>query len=441
MTTTDEVRKKPSGLWGYHTDLVRLVERISDGAINQPDAALVKAALDGGAARALREHVNLEVRRTAGAFFTGADLAHLAWTKISQSIDRHSRILDPACGAGSLLLPAVQSLVRRGNDCTVISQMVRGIDLDPSFAAVAETRLRLAVLSARQGGPDALRHGTASFPFVQEGDVMHSAAAIKDASHILLNPPFNYVNMDSSGGWSSGRTSNAAAIVDSVLRDSSPGTRIVTILPDVLRSGTRYAKWRRHISTHASVDDVDVWGRFDSEANVDVFILTITRDDGSHKSEWTVRASSNSEQRLEGRQEQLGHHFEITVGAVVPHRHSESGSERAYVTARSLPLEGVVRKIGTRRRFAGTCHQPPFVLVRRTSSPGQRPRARAIVVTGKRPVAVENHLLVLRPLDGEMEACLRAVELLSLPETSDWLDARFRCRHLPIHSLRDLPWH
>lgn len=59
---------------------------------------------------------------------------------------------------------------------------------------------------------------------------------------------------------------------------------------------------------------------------------------------------------------------------------------------------------------------------------------------GEDAVAVENHLVVLRPLDGSQAACEQLLGVLDSEATSQWLDRRIRCRHLTVGALQTVPW-
>ena len=91
-----------------------------------------------------------------------------------------------------------------------------------------------------------------------------------------------------------------------------------------------------------------------------------------------------------------------------------------------------------RRAFDGTVFTPPFVVVKRTSRPAQRPRARAVAVEGVQSVAVENHLIVLRPESGGLDECERLVRVLESEAVSEWLDHRLGGRHLSTLALEEL---
>jgi hypothetical protein len=78
-------------------------------------------------------------------------------------------------------------------------------------------------------------------------------------------------------------------------------------------------------------------------------------------------------------------------------------------------------------------------VVRRTSSPSDPHRAVATVVLGKRPVAVENHLIVLLPKNKTLRACRQAMRLLRDDSTDKRLDRTMRCRHLTVEAVASLP--
>jgi hypothetical protein len=80
------------------------------------------------------------------------------------------------------------------------------------------------------------------------------------------------------------------------------------------------------------------------------------------------------------------------------------------------------------------------VVVRRTTRPDRQNRIVGTLITGDKPVAVENHLIVLQPRDGSENLCRKLQESLSAKETVRWLDERIRCRHFTVTALRELPW-
>jgi hypothetical protein len=132
--------------------------------------------------------------------------------------------------------------------------------------------------------------------------------------------------------------------------------------------------------------------------------------------------------------------FHVTVGPVVDYRDPHDGKSYPFVTSRGLPRWVTVNELPQRRSFAGRAIDPPFVVVRRTSRPGDEHRAVATIIDTPEVAAVENHMLVLRPHDGTKALCERLVDVLRMAETKVWLDSRIRCRHLTVSALAELPW-
>ena len=93
--------------------------------------------------------------------------------------------------------------------------------------------------------------------------------------------------------WSKGKINSAAIFLETCIKYSTTGTRIVAILPDVLRSGSRYDKWREIVSQNNEID-IKIVGRFDSKTDVDVFLLygNIGKSQ-SRNSLWLNRSKNN----------------------------------------------------------------------------------------------------------------------------------------------------
>ena len=136
----------------------------------------------------------------------------------------------------------------------------------------------------------------------------------------------------------------------------------------------------------------------------------------------------------------VGDKFIVSVGAVVPHRDKKKGPEFAYLHAGNTQAWSEIQRIAEKRKFDRRTFTPPFVVVRRTSRPGDNHRAVATLVLGSRQVAVENHLLVLSPRRGGVALCRALVKLLRSSETTEFLNGTMRCRHLTTASVSSLPW-
>jgi hypothetical protein len=83
---------------------------------------------------------------------------------------------------------------------------------------------------------------------------------------------------------------------------------------------------------------------------------------------------------------------------------------------------------------------PPFVVIRRTSSPSDKFRASGTIIAGKKAVAVENHLIVIRPKNSTLKDCNELLKLLKSEQTNNFLNERMRCRHLTVGIVKKIPF-
>ena len=344
-------------------------------------------------------------RRERGTFFTSSTTATSLWNGAIDSIQPGAVVVDPACGAGDLLWPAAGRVASVG----ISNVTLRACDVDEDFTRIAAARLN-RVLGAHQQTVEGFTR-----------DFLLDATSVADATHVVLNPPF--VPMVVEESWASGRTNAAAFFTVRALEAMQEGARLLAVLPDVLRSGSRYAAWRESITQLASLNRIEVHDIFDEQTDVHVFVLDATVGPGAGESGWNLPPSEST----------LEDYADVRVGAVVPHRDSEEGPISRYVTARSLSSGKELE-----RGFAGRKENGPLVLVNRTSRPGESPRVRARLWADPEDVAVENHLLVVTPKNGI--DCDDLLRVLESDATADFLDNRIRCRHLTVRALKEIPW-
>lgn len=416
----------------YTDDLQDLLTSIANDGVDQHLEALANV-VDGQAAAELRNLVELPTRREQGAFFTTSALRAKAIPAPPHDHSGEVVYFDPACGAGDLLIESAMRLpVFDSLGATVHhwGERLLGCDVEPIFVETAKLRLFLAaVYRCGQATPRDMPRD--AFPWVVVGDGRFQKSLASRSRHIVLNPPFGYVDAPEETPWAGGRVSEAAVFLIQVLENAPRGVSITAILPDVLRSGTRYGKWRILIESMMDISDVDICGMFDEETDVDVFILRGTRSNArATPVRWTPRHDQAS----------VGDYFDVRVGTVVPHRDPETGPWRPFIWPRRLPPSGSFDPDGEWRRFSGRTFDPPFVVIRRTSRPGQRRRAGGVLVVGDSQVAVENHLLVAVPKSSTESSCLNLMDVLGDPRSRDWLDQRIRTRHLTVSAISGLPW-
>jgi hypothetical protein len=418
----------------YTDELRELLRRIA----TQESGAMSSAAanLDGRASAEFRRLVPLADRRQAGTFFTGSALRARALSRYRSSIVAGVHVVDPACGLGDLLLAAAD-LIPSGWSPARRTEHARaalyGRDLYRPLVDTATSRL--ALWSAVAGSPSS----AAAWP-VEVGDALGDDVDWQRFGLVLLNPPYATQRLQEAADWGSGRVTAAAPFTLEVVARARRGARIAAVLPDVLRCGARYGKWRDAIDKLADVEDLDVVGPFDRWTDVDVFVAHLRRrgkrqEPARPKSTWQPPSAR-------GTTAVLSDVATLAVGDVVPHRDVPAGDASPYLTVDGLPAWTTTLETPQRVRHDGRLHEPPFVTLRRTSGPTRTQgavRARAAVYAGPGPVAVENHLIVVRPLDGTVASCMRLMDIFRSSETTTWLDERLRLRHLTVTTLRMMP--
>jgi hypothetical protein len=403
-------------------------------ALAEGDAATFNPLLDGRAAAQCFALVPETSVRRLGAFFTPSKVARKIVGQLSVDEWTQAVFFDPACGAADLLLPIAAKLPVQPTASATLrlwNERLLGCDISAEFISAA--RLRLVLLAVKRGAQlddtaDSLANLLTNL-FV--GDGLSLTAEYQRSSHIVMNPPFGRISTGAHP-WREGTITAAALFVERAVRLSTPGSEIVALLPEVLRTGTSYANWRNHVGALASRFRPQSIGLFSEEADVDVFIQRFARlPDGS---------TAAPRRRSKPVKQTVGDKFVVSVGAVVPHRDKASGPEFAYLHAGNTEAWSEIRRVSERRQFARRTFMPPFVVVRRTSRPGDHHRAVATLVLGSRQVAVENHLLVLSPKRGGAALCRALVKLLRSHETTEFLNGTIRCRHLTTASVSSLPW-
>jgi hypothetical protein len=314
-------------------------------------------------------------------------------------------------------------------------RQLAGTDLHPEF--IEGTKARLVLLARQRHGNDApsVESYKELFPNIRIGNGLGRCAQYRLATHLLLNPPFGLVNAPANCKWAGGRVSEAALFVTTALERATPGTEILAILPDVLRSGSFTERWRNRVEELSHVHMVEPYGIFDESADVDVFLLRLIRRKGADDTDVEPWRAGVQQAKTT-----IADFFDVHVGRVVPHRDEQVGPRRSYIHPRCVPTWTVMKNFSETRKHSGLVYKPPFTVIRRTSRPGHPYRATATVIGGKKPLVVENHLIVCEPFDRKLATCKKLMQHLKSEAVNKYLDARIRCRHLTVDSVRTIPF-
>ncbi len=427
------------GFVAYVNSLEQLLRASTSGFVGGPARARIEQALDGEPNRELRRHYALTDLRASGTFLTGSVLATKLADQAVPQAQPGTVFCDPACGAGDLLVAAARHFpVAPDLDKTLTEWGQRLVAFDIQPLLVRATKTRLALLAVQRGATHIKSTPLVLdefFPYIRNTDGMSPWDLPPAPVIVLVNPPFTRVKTTAPCGWASGSVSKAALFLESCLAQRKRPLSIFAILPDVLRTGSRYGKWRKMVSGVATVSKVTPIGLFDRWTDVDVFTAKLeirTETIASVACGWAVPSPVAIGT--------IGDKFKICVGSVVPYRHEHTGLWFPFAHAKILPAWGKVDELSERIRSRMVTFRPPFVLIRRTSRPEDHFRAVGTIITGQRPVAVENHLLAAIPKDGTVRTCRQLLSVLRNADTNEWLNRRIRCRHLTVGAVQDVPW-
>ncbi len=421
---------------GYVSHLEKLCEGIVFGSIPKDDVSVI-SALNGQPARKLQQLVSYEARRESGAFFSGGFLANETTQLIdSKLLGCQHKIIDPACGAGDLLVDVAKNItITEDFENTMSSwgNIFYGSDLHHEFVMATKARLALTALHKGAALPQRFKGIGTYFKNIKQGCGVTTADIGMDFNYVVMNPPYNLVDTPKGCVWSSGKTNYAAVFFHDYVVKSNVGTRIIAILPEVLRSGARYERWRRIVSKKMLVNKITALGQFEPSIDVNVFLidaLIVNNNDSTLN--WSYPVTNNCST--------ISSMFDLSIGTVVDYRDSHDGPTVPYLISKDLPKWSIVSHVSHSRRYSRKIIPSPFVVIRRTSRPDDLFRAVSTIINVDSSVAVDNHLIVLQPKDKSLETCQALLNMLSTKWANDWLNERIRCRHLTISSIAEIPW-
>jgi hypothetical protein len=390
--------------------------------------------VDGLAADELRRLVDLETRRKDGIFFTNSELAKRVFEELKPNFSDKSLIYDPACGAGNLLI-AAHNFISKTNTKIASEKYLYGTDKYAEFVNAA--KLRLSMNQLLISNSDAVSHKVKivkpNFNIV-EADGLKQNEYYENATHIIVNPPFNLVAVDEKLDWSKGKVSAAALFIDKIIQNISQGVSIYAILPDVLRSGSRYDKWRKMVEQNCVIGKTKLLGQFDKHADVDVFAIKLTKRRKSVS--LNIKETKPEKSKKNKVIEDL---FDVCVGPVVDNRDAFEGPNRKYIISKGLKGWTVQTGIKLTRKHKGKSFEGPFVVIKRTSRMGDSQRAIATIINIVNPVFVDNHLIILKPKSGTLKDCRKVLSILKDSKTDNWLNQKIRCRHLTVKIVSKVP--
>ena len=428
------------------------------------------------------------LRADLGAYYTPTalcerllDLAHEA------GVDwRSARVIDPACGGGAFLSPVARRMSESmiGADPATILESIEerlvGLEVDPFAAWMSLVFLDLTLIDLYCLAGRRLR------PLVRVENTLEATTDADGFDLVIGNPPYGRVTLsanlrDKFRRSLFGHANLYGVFTDLALRFCKPRGTIAYVTPTSFLAGAYFKALRALLSREAPPASIDfiadrkgVFGEVQQET-----ALVVYRRGGkskpahvwftAHESDGTIETTAagtfvlpddpespwiiprNRDQNLlVGRLNHIKSHladygYRVSTGPLVWNRHKENlrsdpGEDRfPLIWAESVRPDGLF-EFRARQR----AHQPyfeprgdqqslvtrePCVLLQRTTAKEQSRRliaaelpAEFVVEHGG--VVVENHLNVIKPLDGSPKASTKVLTALL---NSDVVDQVFRC--------------
>ncbi|WP_276239963.1 N-6 DNA methylase, partial [Pasteurella multocida] len=376
---------------------------------------------------------NLDYLKSLGAFFTPQELTTAAISQFSTAITTKSVVLDPCCGVGNLLIESSRQLGVSSSLSSTLQQwgsVLWGYDIEPNFIEI--TKLRLII--------DALARGVELDCSIEQACNYLSNIEVKDAlsvtrmelesvTHLFINPPFISIDSPKRDYWKQGKVNSAGVFFDFYLRALPIECDVVAILPDVLRSGSRYQSFRNFVDENLQ-GVCQIKGRFSAIADVDVFILAGRVKKTTNHIQWVETSHCDVA---------LGDKYDVMIGPLVAYRDEQVGQSYPYFHPKNCKNWQVITTADEYRKFSGRVVSPPCVVIKRTSSPSDKYRAAATLINLKEPVAVENHLIVVTPKDKTLKSCQKLLKLLAKDEVNQFINQCIRARHLTVGVIKTIP--
>lgn len=396
---------------------------------------LVSDLMNGHATDFVYNTLSLSDRRSHGVFFSGA-----SWAKkilAGRDLTGWQRFVDPSVGVGDLLLEVCRSLPLNKTANETIkdwADRLVAVDLRKSFLDIAWMRVQALVFhrhAAEKGQSNKIIFKELPDNFLV-GDALEIDLQLTPNDCVVMNPPYQRIQAPENSFAGKGKRSAAALHLEHIIRTAPPGVGIFALIPDVLRSGSSYAKFRMELTNLINLISFEPFGAFGTQADIDVAILVATS-----KAPEEVFIEPDPEVCNELCVEEF---FSVSVGPVVPHRTPTNGKLCGYLTAKNAAVGQEIKAASEFATYNCRIERGPFVIVRRTSSPSDKKRARSTLFSSREETLVENHLLILKPKDRKISTCRLLLNVLDHERTDAWLNHRIRCRHLTVGAIKSLPW-
>nr|WP_245243160.1 N-6 DNA methylase [Pararhodobacter sp. SW119] len=203
------------------------------------------------------------LRANQGSYYTPPALAVLLLQRATEAGTdwRSCRVLDPACGGGALLLPALRRLLAAIGDCgpvvvlAEVADRLRGTDLDPAAAWLAQVMIDAALL------PWTSQIGLGAPRIVQVADSLDTRQ-MAAFDLIVGNPPYGTIALSGEQKARFARSTHGRANLYGLFLDRAldlvlPGGVIAYLTPTSCLGGEYYKNLRALLAREAPPNTID----------------------------------------------------------------------------------------------------------------------------------------------------------------------------------------
>jgi len=429
--------------------------------------------------------LNPDVRAAEGRHYTPPTLAEELWRMVLSAASRRmpALLVDPAAGAGSLLLPALRQMVKSSPDAEAtlerVGQQVAGVDLDSIAVWLGNAFLAAELLPLWSSLEPRRRRDLPQLLHVGDGlDRVHDRPEA-----IVMNPPYGRVRLSNGDRerWSRslyGHSNRYAMFLHAAIERVAPGGVVAAVLPTSFLGGAYYQRLREMIAEDAPLvaltfiesrtgvysgdplqetclavfqkageDRVVSCRRLHANGAFEISDVGKVAISRPFAAPWPIPRRLEHSRLVVGasrlRHRLADYGWSVSTGPLVWNRHKPQigawGSGRVPILwAADIGPDGVHRDpardhqrwIRLRQRDEFMRLTEPAVVMQRTTAPEQQRRLVGAVLDDHAlndwggAVVVENHVNVLRQAscEGPLDARLLAA-LLATPT----LDALYRC--------------
>lgn len=253
---------------------------------------------DYGISSAYARLIGEDVRKALSAYFTPPALAAAALAAISELADpaQQLRILDPACGGGSFLVPTARLLIGRrvlqgqapAQACAEVLEQLKGVEIDAGLARISAALVKRMILREWDIEVD-----TSELVLCANALTATLPATFDIA---IGNPPYSKVwrkgaeDAKALAGRADlgGHTNLYALFVIRALDWLRPGGGLAFVLPTSFVAGPYFAGLREEILDRAGVVRLDLHQQREDlflDATQDVCLLVLRRHHLSRRTE------------------------------------------------------------------------------------------------------------------------------------------------------------